>query len=115
MSFLRNEEIVLRLVGDGPMKSSLVKQAEALGLKSVIFERPVSKNEIRNVASGANAFVFNLIDSPRLSLELVRTNCSISWLRAVQCVCCDTTNNIIEDSGWWCYVLPDDPGRSPRP
>jgi len=110
MSLLRDQPILLRLVGDGPMKAELVKRAEKVGLDKVIFEDPVPKNEIRNVAAEANAFVFNLIDSPVFKFG-ISSNKLFDFMAARRPVlfACNTTNNIIEDSGGGLTVPPDDP------
>lgn len=54
----------LRLVGDGPLKPSLIEQAQRLGLDNVVFQPPVPKTAIPGLAAEADAFVVNLIDLP---------------------------------------------------
>ncbi|WP_286758478.1 glycosyltransferase family 4 protein [Ralstonia sp. RL] len=54
----------LRLIGDGPLKSSFHELALSRGLKNVTFEPPVPKNKISNLAAEADAFVVCLADVP---------------------------------------------------
>ena len=54
----------LRLIGDGPMKSSLESLAVRLKLTNVIFEKPVMKKDIPSLAAEADCFVVALMDSP---------------------------------------------------
>lgn len=58
----RGLNITLRLIGDGPLKSSLKAMAKELELTSVYFEDPVAKASIPALAAEADAFVFNLVD-----------------------------------------------------
>lgn len=59
-----NVRVSLRLVGDGPLKPSLIEQAKRLGLDNVFFEPPVAKAAIPTLAAEADAFVVNLVDLP---------------------------------------------------
>jgi glycosyltransferase involved in cell wall biosynthesis len=58
------KHIRLRLIGDGPLKPTLVSNAKTKGLERVIFEPPVPKSKIPELAAEADAFLFNLIDAP---------------------------------------------------
>lgn len=56
--------VVFRLVGDGPDKPRLVKRAEGMNLKNVIFEDPVPKDKVWDVLAEADCFVLTLKNSP---------------------------------------------------
>jgi glycosyltransferase involved in cell wall biosynthesis len=58
------ERIRFRLVGDGPEKPALVARTRLLGLKSVIFEDPVTKYDIYRTLQEADAFLMMLAYSP---------------------------------------------------
>jgi glycosyltransferase involved in cell wall biosynthesis len=51
------QEIVFVLVGDGKEKLSLIKQAEQMCLRNVLFLPPIAKTEISNVFQAADACV----------------------------------------------------------
>jgi glycosyltransferase involved in cell wall biosynthesis len=58
------QKIVLRMVGDGPLKPALIAQASDLALKNISFEPPVPKSQIPALAAhycthfGINLFIF---------------------------------------------------------
>ena len=68
MDVVRNKQtaksVKLRIIGDGPLKPSLMAMARDMGLDNVSFESPVPKRQIASLAADADAFVFNLIDAP---------------------------------------------------
>lgn len=53
----RGEQIVLRMIGDGPLKPELVRRAQELQLRNVEFRDPVPKHQISCVLRTADAFV----------------------------------------------------------
>ncbi len=61
---LRTSPLRFRLVGDGPDKPRLMAMAEKKGLANVVFEPPVSKNQIPGLLREADAFLMVLRDSP---------------------------------------------------
>lgn len=54
----------IRLLGDGPRKSTLRADAEARGLSNVIFSDPVPKRNVYAEMQRADAFLQVLVDSP---------------------------------------------------
>lgn len=60
------QRILLRLIGDGPLKLKLMALAEALSLFNVKFEPSVSKREMPALAAQADAFVITIPDLARL-------------------------------------------------
>ena len=55
------DKVRFRLVGDGPLKPELVRQAQAAGLEAmVLFEDPVPKQKVKDVIVEADAFVLPL-------------------------------------------------------
>lgn len=57
-------DIKLVMVGDGQLKSSLMKQAEAQGLDNCIFLNPISKKELTSLQRGADAGLMILANVP---------------------------------------------------
>lgn len=60
------QNVVLRMIGDGPLKAQLQAQAVAMQLDNVIFEKPVKKTEIPDLAREADAFIISVLDLPNL-------------------------------------------------
>ena len=100
----------LRMIGDGPLKPSLLKLAEELQLRNVEFAGPVPKREIPSVAAEADAFVFNLIDAPVFKYG-ISSNKLFDFLAGARPVifCCKSSNNPVADAHAGITVLPGDP------
>ena len=100
----------LRMIGDGPLKPSLLKLAEELQLRNVEFAGPVPKREIPSVAAEADAFVFNLIDAPVFKYG-ISSNKLFDFLAGARPVifCCKSSNNPVADAHAGMTVLPGDP------
>ncbi|WP_334148934.1 glycosyltransferase family 4 protein [Hyphomicrobium sp.] len=104
------QNIVLRLIGDGPLKSTLVAKAREEGLTNVRFEDPVPKSQIPDLAAQADAFVFNLIDAPVFKYG-ISSNKLFDFLAAGRPVlfCCTSPNNPIAEAGAGLTVAPENP------
>lgn len=102
--------IRLRIIGDGPLKPSLVAQASEMGLTNVSFEPPVPKNQIPVLAAQADAFIFNLIDAPVFKYG-ISSNKLFDFMAAERPVIfsCDSTNNPINDAQAGLTVKPGQP------
>lgn len=102
--------IRLRIIGDGPLKPSLVAQASEMGLTNVSFEPPVPKSQIPALAAQAEAFVFNLIDAPVFKYG-ISSNKLFDFMAAERPVVfsCDSTNNPINDAQAGLTVKPGQP------
>ena len=102
--------VVLRLVGDGPLKPSLMAMAQEKGLTSVSFEDPVAKKDIPALAAQAGAFVFNLIDAPVFKYG-ISSNKLFDFLAAGRPVlfCCASSNNPVAEAGAGITVPPENP------
>ncbi|WP_043744913.1 glycosyltransferase family 4 protein [Thauera sp. SWB20] len=100
----------LRMIGDGPLKPSLLKLAEELQLRNVEFADPVPKREIPAVAAEADAFVFNLIDAPVFQYG-ISSNKLFDFLAGARPIifCCKSSNNPVADAHAGITVLPGDP------
>lgn len=57
-----DDSLLFVLVGDGPDKAQLVKDAEAAELTNVLFVDPVAKSEIPDVLNAADALAITLLD-----------------------------------------------------
>ena len=92
-------KIKLTLVGDGPLKPSLIAKANELGLKNVIFMDPVPKNKIYDITSSTDAFIFNLLDVPVFRYG-ISSNKLFDYMALQKPVifCCDSSNNPVQDS-----------------
>lgn len=104
--------IHLRMIGDGPLKPSLVAQASEMGLTNVSFEPPVAKTQIPALANQADAFVFNLIDAPVFKYG-ISSNKLFDFMAAERPVVfsCDSTNNPINDAQSGLTVEPGQPQK----
>jgi glycosyltransferase involved in cell wall biosynthesis len=102
--------IRLRIIGDGPLKTSLVTQASEMRLTNVSFEPPVPKSQIPALAAHADAFVFNLIDAPVFKYG-ISSNKLFDFMAAERPVVfsCDSTNNPINDAQAGLTVKPGQP------
>ena len=103
--------IRLRIIGDGPLKPSLVTQASEMRLTNVSFEPPVPKSQIPALAAHADAFVFNLIDAPVFRYG-ISSNKLFDFMAAERPVVfsCDSTNNPINDAQAGLTVKSGQPG-----
>lgn len=101
----------LRLIGDGPLKASLIKMSDDLGLASLVsFEAAVPKSEIVERAAEADAFVFNLVDAPVFRYG-ISSNKLFDYLAAARPVvfACQSPNNPVADAGAGITVPPGRP------
>ncbi|MBS7348741.1 MAG: glycosyltransferase family 4 protein, partial [Comamonas sp.] len=76
--------IHLRMIGDGPLKPSLVEQASEMGLTNVSFEPPVAKSQIPALAAQADAFVIAVLNLPGLYRYGISMNKLFDYLAAEQ-------------------------------
>lgn len=104
------KHVRLRLIGDGPLKPSLMAMAKEKGLKRVQFESPVPKADIPALAAQADAFVFNLIDTPVFRYG-ISSNKLFDFLAAERPVlfCCSSSNNPVAAAGAGVTVTPGNP------
>jgi glycosyltransferase involved in cell wall biosynthesis len=102
--------IRLRLIGDGPAKPRLMKISEELKLTNVSFEPPVSKNVISELASSADAFIFNLIDADVFKYG-ISSNKLFDYLASARPIifCCNAGNNPVAESDSGITVAPNNP------
>lgn len=105
------ERIRLRLIGDGPMKPSLVEQARQLGLQNVSFEFPIPKNQIPALAAQADAFVISVLNLPGLYRYGISMNKLFDYMAAMRpvIIASDAANNPIADAHAGITASPDQP------
>ena len=105
-----NLPIRLRLVGDGPQKNDLMRQAKTFGLHNVSFENPVPKSCIPSLAAEADAFIFNLLHIPVFKYG-ISSNKLFDFMAANRPIlfCCGAENNPIAEAGCGITVNPEDP------
>jgi glycosyltransferase involved in cell wall biosynthesis len=105
------QRIRLRLIGDGPLKPALMAQAEALGLRNVIFEQSVPKAQIPVVAAQADAFVIAVLDLPELYRFGISMNKLFDYLAAARPIvmASSAVNNPVAEAGAGLTVAPAQP------
>ncbi len=105
------EHIRLRLIGDGPMKPSLVAQARQLGLQNVSFEFPIPKNQIPVLAAQADAFVIAVLNLPGLYRYGISMNKLFDYMAAMRpvIIASDAVNNPVADAHAGITARPDQP------
>lgn len=103
--------IHLRIIGDGPLKPSLIAQASEMGLTNVSFEPPVAKSQIPALASQADAFVIAVLDLPGLYRYGISMNKLFDYLAAERpiLIASDAANNPVEDAQAGLTVPPGQP------
>lgn len=92
--------IKLRMIGDGPLKASLMAQAQQLGLRNVVFEPSVSKSDIPALAAQADAFVIAVLDLPGLYRYGISMNKLFDYLAAGRpiVIASDAVNDPVKDA-----------------
>ncbi|MFY0990304.1 glycosyltransferase family 4 protein [Halomonas sp. C05BenzN] len=105
--------VQLRLIGDGPAKPALQRQATELGLDGrwVRFEPPVPKREIPRLAREADAFVITVRDLPRLYRFGISMNKLFDYMAAARpvVIASGAVNDPVADAGAGITVPPEDP------
>jgi glycosyltransferase involved in cell wall biosynthesis len=106
-----SQKIILRMIGDGPLKPDLISRAKNLGLKNICFEPPVPKCEIPVLASQADAFVLTVKDLPNLYRYGTSMNKLFDYLAASRPVimAANTFNNPVVEAQAGLCVAPDQP------
>lgn len=102
------DKVLLRMVGDGPLKSQLQQRATAMQLNNVIFEDSVKKSEIPGLARKADAFVISVLDLPRLYRYGISMNKIFDYMAAGRptIIASSAVNNPIADAGGGLTVSP---------
>ncbi|MCC5881200.1 MAG: glycosyltransferase family 4 protein [Halomonas sp.] len=105
--------VQLRLIGDGPAKDSLERQAGTLGLDGrwVRFEPPVPKREIPALAREADAFVITVRDLPELYRFGISMNKLFDYMAASRpvIIASAAVNDPVAEAGAGITVAPEDP------
>ncbi|MBW6391920.1 glycosyltransferase family 4 protein [Billgrantia antri] len=105
--------VQLRLIGDGPGKQELMRQASRLELDGrwVRFEPPVPKRDIPAVAREADAFVITVRDLPRLYRFGISMNKLFDYMAAGRPVIIASAaiNDPVAEAGAGITVPPEDP------
>jgi glycosyltransferase involved in cell wall biosynthesis len=106
-----SQHIILRMIGDGPLKQALVSQSQQLGLKNVIFEPSVPKYKIPELAANADAFVIAVLALPDLYKYGISMNKLYDYLAAGHPIvlASGAVNNPVEEAGAGLTVLPHNP------
>lgn len=104
-------KIVLRLIGDGPLKPVLKQQAKELNLTNVRFEDAVPKREVPAVALDADAFVILVRDLPKLYRYGISMNKIFDYFASARpiVIASSAANNPVMEAGAGLTVLPETP------
>lgn len=104
-------DIQLRLIGDGPAKAGLEEMARQLGLRNVSFEASVRKTAVPEVAAEADAFVLSVLDRPALYRYGISMNKMYDYFAAARPVVLASAavNDPVGDSGAGITVCPEAP------
>lgn len=100
--------IHLRMIGDGPLKPSLMALAQQLRLKNVGFEPPVPKSQIPAVAADADAFVIAVLELPGLYRYGISMNKLFDYLASARpiVIASDAANNPVHEAQAGISVRP---------
>jgi len=104
------QDVKLILIGDGPEKPRLAELAKWLELRNIQFRNPVRKNEVPQVLSEADAFIFNL-EKAKVFKYGISSNKLFDYMAAGRPVLfsVEAPNNPVEESGCGLTVPPRDP------
>jgi glycosyltransferase involved in cell wall biosynthesis len=105
------QKIVLRMVGDGPLKPTLMEQASDLGLKRISFEPPVPKSQMSALAAQADAFVLTVLNLPKLYRYGISMNKMYDYMAVSRPIilASNAANNPVADSKAGLSVEPGQP------
>ncbi|MDV5099301.1 glycosyltransferase family 4 protein [Pseudomonas sp. LSJ-87] len=105
------QNVVLRMIGDGPLKNQLQAQAAAMQLDNVLFEASVKKSEIPNLAREADAFIISVLDLPNLYRFGISMNKIFDYMAAGRptIIASSAINNPIAEADGGITVSPDNP------
>ncbi|MDO5652833.1 MAG: glycosyltransferase family 4 protein [Brachymonas sp.] len=106
-------QIYLRMIGDGPLKPSLMAQAAEMGLNNVSFEAPVPKSQIPVLATQADAFVIAVLDLPNLYRYGISMNKLFDYLAAERPIIMSSNavNNPVNEAQAGLTVAPGKPDQ----
>lgn len=106
-----NQQVRLRMIGDGPVKRALQNLAGQLNLTNVSFEEPVTKSDIPALAVQADAFVISVLDKPNLYRYGMSMNKLFDYLagRRPIVMASAAVNDPVRDAGAGITVPPGDP------
>lgn len=98
------------LVGDGPEKPGLIKQAEEAGLENIEFRDSVPKERIYEVMQEADAFVM-LMKRSGVHQSGISPNKVFDYMSASRPIifAVETPSNQVEEAGAGVTILPEDP------
>ena len=104
------KQILFRFIGDGPEKPRLIEQAQAWDLRNVVFEDPVSKEDVYSLLQQAHAFLMILRDSPLFRWG-ISPNKLFDFMASARPVlfCVRTPYNPVEEHNAGRTAPPDDP------
>ena len=63
---LGQNDLILRIYGDGPLKEKMKKLVFNLHLDNIFFYQPIPKNQIIDISNSADFFIFSMLDLPAI-------------------------------------------------
>ena len=108
---ISKKRICLKLIGDGPLKESLINKVKSKKISDVSFHTPVQKNDIPKVTSCADAFVILVPRLPELYKYGISMNKIFDYLACKRptLIATDYYPNPISESGAGYSVCSGDP------
>ena len=74
------ETLVLKIVGDGPLKAKIMRMTNDLNLDNIYFYKSVSEEELASKCKNCDGFIFAVLDLPKfIDMELVLIKFLIIW------------------------------------
>ena len=109
-AYLRSEEVSFVLVGQGPEKASLQRQAQSSGLENIRFLPPVPKAAVPRLLAMADVLVLSFAPQPLFRFG-VSPNKLMDYMMAMRPILAAMRagNNLVEDHKCGITTDPDDP------
>lgn len=109
-SVLDLDNVKLVMIGTGPSKESLVRLADQINAKNILFLDPVSRAELDPLVDRADALVVSLADKPIFEVTMPsKTQGALAKKKAVLASGRGDLRNVIEDAGAGLVSPPEDP------
>ena len=106
-----DQKVILRMIGDGPLKKQLQAHAAVMQLDNVVFEESVKKSEIPSLAREADAFIISVLDLPNLYRFGISMNKIFDYMAAGRptIIASSAANNPIAEAEGGITVAPGNP------
>ena len=105
--------IKLHLVGDGPLKNSLIERAKKLNLSNISFHEPINKAELGSLVANTDCFVILVPHLPDLYKYGISMNKIFDYLACKRpiIIATDYLLNPVQESGAGLSIMPNNPEK----